>query len=122
MIEFVLYFGVLCIAFIINGYIFNHKIKKVNDRINQMNLPLVCLGPARSIVSEIFYERAKRKIDALRKGLDNQSNEVLDYVLATMVYSNYFRGLTYEKFEISFPTYQYEHEKRWLSEKSQLAR
>lgn len=37
-----------------------------------------------------------------------------------MQYENYFKGLCWEKFEIAFPTYQYEHEQHWLSEKPQI--
>ena len=120
MKKLTLYFGVLCIFFGINAYIFNHKIKKINVRLNRITDQSVCLGQAKSIASEIFYEHAKKKIDSLRKGLDTKSNEVLDYVLRSMQYENYFKGLCWEKFEIAFPTYQYEHEQHWLSEKPQI--
>lgn len=67
MKKLTLYFGVLCIFFGINAYIFNHKIKKINVRLNRITDQSVCLGQAKSIASEIFYEHAKKKIDSLRK-------------------------------------------------------
>ena len=134
---------VLCIFFIINTYILYHKIKKANLKVKLINKALkeldisvekynkrlmkfaarsVSLDQAKSIESEMFDQYAKKKIDSLRNGLNKDSNELLDYVLNTMKYWKFFKNSRFEKYKLTFPAYQYEYEKCWLSEHSKIGK
>ena len=59
----------------------------------------------RRIEAEIFKEHAIKKFLPLRKGLSKHSNEVLDYVINSMIYQGFLKNNKFEKFELSFPKY-----------------
>lgn len=106
----------IAVLFGINAYIFHHKIKKVNTKLENFIDHSVCSGQAQAIEGEMFREYVARKINKLRKGLDAKSNEVLNYVLDAMVYTRFYKNSWWEKGNISFPKEHIEHMNRWYTE------
>lgn len=114
--------SVLAALFAINTYVCHEEMEEcikltkifAKDNFN------VASEQGLAIKAEIFQKQAEKKLNSLRKGLDAESNEVLNYVLNALVYRNFLFKLRFEEHSISFPEYQYKHEKQWLMEKEEI--
>ena len=106
------------------------KIRKTNTKVNELIETKVnklidhsfCSEQAMFIEGEMFREYAETKIAPLRRGVDTRSNEVLDYVITSLLYTRFYKNSVTEKIDISFPENHAEHAKRYYAEQSSIER
>ncbi len=75
---------------------------------------------ARCIESEIFRNYANQKFRPLRIGINEQSNEVLDYMIDAMIYQEFLKEHPYIETKLALPKYLQKRKKEWTQEKNKL--
>ncbi|MBQ3564964.1 MAG: FkbM family methyltransferase [Alphaproteobacteria bacterium] len=119
------YTAILSVVFAIDSYITYCNHKEIVENINLLIrfskhqksiFESVAFQQSQSLVSKMITEHVKPKFKQLRKNLDKNSREVIDYVEKSVVDYPVKRICTFEHLDLQFPEYHKQHKNNWEKE------
>ncbi|MCR4623659.1 MAG: FkbM family methyltransferase [Alphaproteobacteria bacterium] len=117
-----IYIAALAIVFAFDSYITHCKHEDIVDNLNilirssrhqKQMLASVAFQQSQSIISEITCEYVKPKFEQLRKNLDKNSKEIINYVEKSVINYPVKRICKFENLNLRFPESHQQYKNNW---------